>query len=78
MGDADAFGAAPAQVLLRWLTQRNITVMPKATRNDLLQENLRSDDFQLTDEDFEQIATLNINRRVSNVITGKQLALTSF
>ena len=78
MGDADAFGAAPAQVLLRWLTQRNITVMPKATRKDLLQENLRSDDFQLTDEDFKQIATLNINRRVSNAITGEELALTSF
>ena len=60
------------------MTQRNITVMPKATRNDLLQENLRSDDFQLTDEDFKQIATLNINRRVSNVITGKQRALTPF
>ncbi|KAL1683736.1 NADP-dependent oxidoreductase domain-containing protein, partial [Schizophyllum commune] len=60
---AQAHGKTPAQVLLRWLTQRNITVMPKATRNDLLQENLRSDDFQLTDEDFKQIATLNINRR---------------
>ncbi|KAL1739491.1 hypothetical protein HDZ31DRAFT_77554, partial [Schizophyllum fasciatum] len=31
---AQAHGKTPAQVLLRWLTQRNITVMPKATRNE--------------------------------------------
>ena len=58
--------AAPAQVLLRWATQRGIAVIPKSNSLERLTENLKSDDFNLEESELKAISSLNINLRVSD------------
>ncbi len=53
------YGKSPAQVALRWLTQRNIIAIPKSTHKDRMAANFDIFDFTLSDEDMHQIATLN-------------------
>lgn len=51
----------PAQVLLRWGTQRGHAVIPKCSSLNRLIENLSSTDFNLDDEDMERIGKLDRN-----------------
>lgn len=44
---AKAIGRSPAQVILRWLTQKGIVVIPKASSEGHLRDNLSSFDFAL-------------------------------
>ena len=46
-------GKTPAQVLLRWATQRGIAVIPKSNQSERLAENLACCDFDLTDAEIE-------------------------
>ena len=46
----------PAQVLLRWAMQRGVSVLPKSTRTEGVEENARANDFSLT---AQQMAALN-------------------
>lgn len=48
-----------AQVVLRWLTQRGVVVIPKSVRKERIIENFNIFDFELSDEDMEAIATLD-------------------
>ncbi|KAI0399534.1 NAD(P)H-dependent D-xylose reductase [Xylaria palmicola] len=63
---AEKHGATPGQVLLRWSTQRNITVIPKSNNVDRLKQNLESVKFKLDDEDIEQISALNKGLRFND------------
>lgn len=63
---AKKHGKTPAQVLLRWSTQRNIIVIPKATDPSRVKENLDSVDFELTEDEIKQITGLNQNMRFNN------------
>lgn len=56
---ADRYDKSVAQVILRWLTQRNIIVIPKSIHKARIIENFNIFDFQLTAEDMASIATLN-------------------
>ena len=55
----DAHGKSVAQVVLRWLTQREVVVIPKSVRPERMTENLDIFDFQLTGDEMSQIATLD-------------------
>ncbi|WP_407893160.1 aldo/keto reductase [Lacticaseibacillus sp. N501-2] len=48
-----------AQVILRWLVEQDIIVLAKSTKPERMQQNLDIFDFELTDDDKKQIATLN-------------------
>ena len=48
-----------AQVVLRWLTQRGVIVIPKSVRKERMEENFNSLDFSLTTADIEAIKTLD-------------------
>jgi len=48
-----------AQVVLRWLTQREVVVIPKSVRKERMIENFNIFDFDLDQEDMESIAALN-------------------
>lgn len=48
-----------AQVILRWLTQRGVVVIPKSVRKERMEENFNSLDFQLSAEDIEAIKILD-------------------
>lgn len=53
------YGKSAAQVALRWLTQRDIVVIPKSSHAERMQENFDIFDFTLTQEDMDKIATMN-------------------
>ncbi len=53
------YGKSVAQVVLRWLTQRGVVAIPKSVRAERMVENIDVFDFQLTDEQMAQIATLD-------------------
>jgi 2,5-diketo-D-gluconate reductase A len=55
----DAHGKTVAQVVLRWLTQRDIITIPKSVRRERMQQNLDIFDFTLTDDEIARIATLD-------------------
>ncbi|ALP48772.1 aldo/keto reductase [Corynebacterium glutamicum] len=48
-----------AQVMLRWLLQRDITAVVKSTKKHRLRENIDVFDFTLTDEEMAGIAALD-------------------
>ncbi len=52
-----------SQVILRWITQKHIPVIPKASSMKHLKENLHIFDFELSDEDLATIDNLNRNQR---------------
>lgn len=53
------YGKSIAQVILRWLTQRNIVALAKSIKKERMGENFSVLDFRLTDEDMNVIATLD-------------------
>jgi 2,5-diketo-D-gluconate reductase A len=56
---ADAQGKSVAQVVLRWLIQRGVVVIPKSIRPERMAENLAVFDFELTNDQAAQIAGLD-------------------
>jgi 2,5-diketo-D-gluconate reductase A len=56
---AQAHGKSVAQVVLRWLTQRQVVVIPKSVRPERMAENLAIFDFELTDAQMAQVAALD-------------------
>jgi len=55
----EKYNKSVAQVVLRWLTQRDIVTIPKTVRKERMEENLNIFDFELSEEDMNKIATLN-------------------
>ncbi|WP_136513208.1 aldo/keto reductase [Geomonas edaphica] len=53
------YGKSIAQVVLRWLIQRGVVVIPKSVRVERMVENFTVFDFELAPEDMEAIATLD-------------------
>ncbi|KAJ4363458.1 D-xylose reductase [Neocucurbitaria cava] len=58
---AEAHGKTPAQVLLRWSTQRGISVIPKSNSQNRLQQNLDVTSFDLKDNEIQEISDLDKN-----------------
>jgi 2,5-diketo-D-gluconate reductase A len=54
-----AHGKTVAQVVLRWLVQRQVVVIPKSVRSDRMAENIDVFDFELTEEQMASIATMD-------------------
>jgi len=56
---AAAHGKTVGQVVLRWLTQRDVVVIPKSVRIERMRENFESQTFDLTDAEMSQINALD-------------------
>lgn len=54
-----------AQIILRWILQREIIVIPKSVNKKRIHENINLYDFQLSDEDMTAINNLNKNSRAN-------------
>ncbi|HEV8103968.1 MAG TPA: aldo/keto reductase [Gaiellaceae bacterium] len=55
----EAHGKSIAQVVLRWLIQRDVIVIPKSVRPERMRENLDVFDFELTGGEMARIAALD-------------------
>lgn len=54
----DANGKSPAQVVLRWLIQRDVIVIPKSVKRERMEQNLDVFDFELTTDEMNEIMAL--------------------
>ncbi|MCD7972204.1 MAG: aldo/keto reductase [Candidatus Azobacteroides sp.] len=53
------YGKSIAQVVLRWLIQREVVAIPKSVNKNRMEENFAIFDFELTAGDMETIQTLD-------------------
>lgn len=60
---AERHGRSPAQVLLRWHIQLGNVIIPKSVSRQRMAENLQLFDFELSDADVAELATLESGLR---------------
>jgi diketogulonate reductase-like aldo/keto reductase len=62
---AEQHGKTPAQVILRWHIQSGFIVIPKSVNPKRIQENFAVFDFELSQNDIQQIEGLDADRRIT-------------
>ena len=55
-----------AQIILRWQIQRNIIVIPKASKIEHMKANMEIFDFELSEDEMARITSLNKNMRLGS------------
>lgn len=73
---AEKHGRTVGQVVLRWLNQRGVAVIPKTVRRERMAENLDIFGFTLTDQEMQAIAGLDTGR--SPIYDDTDLATTKY
>ncbi|MDO6561397.1 aldo/keto reductase [Paraglaciecola chathamensis] len=63
---AQRLGKTAAQVVLRWGVQRGNAIIPKTSKPERLAENLAIFDFELSQQEMDDINALNSNRRFND------------
>ncbi|MCH3904278.1 MAG: aldo/keto reductase [Lactobacillus sp.] len=58
----EKYGKSTGQVILRWLLQRGIVVIPKSVHDARQKENIDVFDFELSADDMKKIAALDKNK----------------
>lgn len=56
---AEKYGKTPAQVLLRFLTQKGVAVIPRSTKPEHIKENLDLFGFSLTSDEMARLSALD-------------------
>jgi 2,5-diketo-D-gluconate reductase A len=55
----EKYGKSVAQVILRWLIQRGVVVIPKSVRKERMNENINVFDFELSKDDMNSIRSMD-------------------
>lgn len=58
----NSHGKSVAQITLRWLIQRGVIIIPKSVHIERMEQNLDIFDFELSDEEMAEIATLDTGK----------------
>lgn len=58
----NSHGKSVAQIALRWLIQRGVIIIPKSVHIEHMEQNLDIFNFELTDEEMAEIATLDTGK----------------
>jgi len=61
---AEKYKKIPAQILLRWLIQREIMPIPKSVTPSRIKENFQVFDFELSADDFTKLSNLSKRERL--------------
>ena len=61
-GIGEKYGKSSAQVILRWLIQRGIVVIPKSVKIERMRQNFDIFDFTLAPDDMAAIAALDTDK----------------
>ncbi len=69
---AERIKATPAQVILAWLMQRGVIVIPKSVHTDRIKENFAAQNIELDEADMAAIAKLDQHHRT---VTGETFAI---
>lgn len=59
MGIAEKYKKTVAQIILRFLLQSDVVIIPKSTHKERMEENIDIFDFVLLDEDMDKIRSLD-------------------
>jgi diketogulonate reductase-like aldo/keto reductase len=54
----DRYRKTAAQICLRWLVQQGVVAIPRTSRLERLSENIEIFDFELSEEDMQQISAM--------------------
>ena len=57
---------SPAQIVLRWATQRGLAVIPKSANPERHVQNLSVTNFDLSGDDIKSISAMNRNLRFND------------
>lgn len=56
------YNKSAAQVILRWLIQRNVVVIPKSVHKERMIENFNIFDFELSEDDMDKIKSMDTEK----------------
>lgn len=57
----EKYGKSNGQIILRWLLQRGIVVIPKSVHKARMRENIDVFDFELSEADMQLMSSLDKN-----------------
>mmetsp|Transcript_30416 Transcript_30416/g.74031 ORF Transcript_30416/g.74031 Transcript_30416/m.74031 type:complete len:662 (-) Transcript_30416:351-2336(-) len=63
----EKYGKSGAQVILRWMIQRGVVPLPRASSENRIKQNYDLFDFELTPEEVTQIDALNGDKRSCSI-----------
>ena len=59
---AKKYGKSTGQIMIRWLLQRDVIVIPKSVKKERMKQNIDVFDFELAAEDMERIAGMDTEK----------------
>ncbi|RBI60138.1 aldo/keto reductase [halophilic archaeon] len=66
---AEKYEKTPAQVVLRWAVEKDIVAIPKSTSADHIQQNIQLFDWELDEQDHQQLDELDRDQPVYDTPT---------
>lgn len=63
---AEKYDKSPAQIVIRWHIQNNLTVIPKSVHTERIRQNIDVFDFALTIEEMSTISSIESTRQGHN------------